>query len=141
MQHRLGARNATRATDLATSLEVAESFRGRLLGLMGRVSLSAGGGMWLRPGSSIHMLFMRFPIDAIFLARPAADGERRVVAIHAGLRPWTGVVWWARGADGVLELPAGTAAKTGTTVGDAVLLVDTDADSRPASPTPAGRGW
>ena len=54
------------------------------------------------------MLFMRFPIDAVFLARPGADGGRRVVAVRPALRPWTGVVWWARGADGCLELPAGT---------------------------------
>ncbi len=83
--------------------------------------------MWLRPGSSIHMLFMRFPIDAVFLGRPDADGGRRVVAVHADLRPWTGVVWWARGADGCLELPAGTAAATGTVVGDVVVLEEADA--------------
>jgi uncharacterized membrane protein (UPF0127 family) len=68
------------------------------------------------------MLFMRFPIDAVFLAKPAADGGRRVVAVHANLRPWTGVVWWARGADGCLELPAGTAAASGTAAGDMVAL-------------------
>jgi uncharacterized protein len=122
MPRRLAARNATRSTDLGASLEIAESFGGRFLGLMGRASLPADGGMWLRPGSSIHMLFMRFPIDAVFLARPSADGGRRVVSIHADLRPWLGVVWWARGADGVLELPAGTAAATGTVVGDIIVL-------------------
>ena len=68
------------------------------------------------------MLFMRFPIDAVFLARPGADGGRRVVAVRPALRPWTGVVWWARGADGCLELPAGTAAASGTTVGDVIQL-------------------
>jgi uncharacterized membrane protein (UPF0127 family) len=70
------------------------------------------------------MLFMRFPIDAVFLAKPAVDGGRRVVAVHANLRPWISVVWWARGADGCLELPAGAAAASGTTVGDLVVLED-----------------
>ena len=118
----LHARNATRGTAVAESLEVAESFGGRFMGLMGRDGLAPGAGLWLRPASSIHMLFMRFPIDAVFLARPGADGGRRVVAVRPALRPWTGVVWWARGADGCLELPAGPAAASGTTVGDVIQL-------------------
>ncbi len=44
------------------------------------------------------------------------------MAVHANLRPWTGVVWYARGADSCLELPAGTAAGTGTRPGDVVML-------------------
>jgi len=117
----LAARNETRGTDLGGSVVVADSFGGRLLGLMGRPTLPPGGGLWLRPASSIHMLFMRFAIDAVFLARPEGE-RRRVVAVRAGLRPWTGVVWWARGADGCLELPAGVAAASGTAVGDTVVL-------------------
>ena len=121
------ARNATRDTVLAESLEIAESFGGRFMGLMGRVGLPVGSGLWLRPASSIHMLFMRFPIDAVFLAKPDVGGGRRVVVAREGLRPWTGVVWWARGADGCLELPAGTAAATGTAVGDLIVLEETGA--------------
>ena len=66
------------------------------------------------------MLFMRFPIDALFLARAEPDGTRRVVAARNRLPPWRGVVWWARGVDAVVELPAGTleaaAIRTGSTV-------------------------
>jgi uncharacterized membrane protein (UPF0127 family) len=122
------ARNATRDTVLAESLEIAESFGSRFRGLMGRAGLPVGSGLWLRPASSIHMLFMRFPIDAVFLAKPDVDGGRRVVAARAALRRWTGVVWWARGADGCLELPAGTAAATGTAVGDVIHLDEVAAD-------------
>jgi uncharacterized protein len=122
VDRRLRAVNAGRGTMLAESLEVAESFGGRFMGLMGRPSLPPGGGLWLRPASSIHMLFMRFPIDAVFLAKAGADGARRVVSVRAHLRPWIGVVWWARGADGCLELPAGTAAASGTVAGDLVRL-------------------
>jgi len=122
------ARNLTRGTALCTSLEVAESFGGRFLGLMGRPELAPGAGLWLRPASSIHMLFMRFPIDAVFLAKPSDGGGRRVVAVRPELRPWTGIVWWARGADGCLELPSGTAAASETAVGDVVLLGEVDAD-------------
>jgi uncharacterized membrane protein (UPF0127 family) len=126
VERRLLARNASRDTVLGESLAIAESFGGRFLGLMGRAALPPGGGLWLRPASSIHMLFMRFPIDAVFLATPDADGARRVVGVRSGLRPWTGVVWWARGADGCLELPAGVAAASGTVVGDSIRLEDLD---------------
>ena len=119
----LRARNLTRGSQVAGRVEVADSFSARFLGLMGRASLRAGSGLWLTGTSNIHMFFMRFPIDAVFLGRPAADGGRPVVAVHASLRPWTGIVWYARGADGCLELPAGSAAASGTAVGDVVALV------------------
>ena len=38
--------------------------------------------------------------------------------MHRGLRTWTGIVPLVRHADGVLELPVGTIAATGTAVGD-----------------------
>jgi hypothetical protein len=125
---RVEARNLTRGTALCTSLEVAESFGGRFMGLMGRPELAPGAGLWLRPASSIHMLFMRFPIDAVFLAKPSDGSARRVVGVRPALRPWTGVVWWARGADGCLELPSGTAAASDTAVGDVILLGEADTD-------------
>jgi uncharacterized protein len=114
--------NWTRGTELAGGVEFADSFRARFMGLMGRPSLPLGGGLWLTGTSNIHMFFMRFPIDAVFLGRAAGEGTRRVVAVHANLRPWIGIVWYARGADGCLELPAGMAAATGTRPGDVVML-------------------
>jgi uncharacterized membrane protein (UPF0127 family) len=127
----LRARNLTRGSEVAGQVEVADSFGTRFRGLMGRASLLPGGGLWLTGTSNIHMFFMRFPIDAIFLGRPAADGGRQVVAVHASLRPWTGIVWYARGADGCLELPAGSAAASGTAVGDVVALVPQAGTSAP----------
>src|SRR5207248_2382577 len=41
----------------------------RMKGLLGRDALEPGEGILLRPAGSIHMLFMRFPIDAIFCDR------------------------------------------------------------------------
>ena len=117
----LHAVNRTRGTVLADRLEPADSFGARFLGLMGRPSLAAGTGLWIPGTGSIHMLFMRFPIDAVFLGSMAADGSRPVVGLNAGLRPWTGI-GWSRGARGVLELPAGTIAATGTSRGDEVAV-------------------
>jgi uncharacterized membrane protein (UPF0127 family) len=115
-------RNVTKGTVVAREVEIASSFWARFRGLMGRGELAEGHGLWLMGSSSIHMLFMRFPIDAVFLRRPGEDGTRTVVAVRPGLRPWTGVVWWARGADVCLELPAGAAVTAATTVGDSISL-------------------
>ncbi len=116
------ARNITRNAVLADRLENASSFGAKFMGLMGRRGLGTGDGMWLPDSNGIHMLFMRFPIDAVFVSGPRPGGERHVVAVRHALPAWRGVVWWVRGAKGVLELPAGTAASTGTEVGDEVRL-------------------
>lgn len=117
-----GAQNITRHTSLATSLEVAGSLWAKFKGLMGRPDLAAGSGLWLPESNGIHMMFMRFPIDAIFLGRPDPSGLRPVVSVHRGLRAWTGLVPLVRGAHGVLELPVGVVDASATQVGDLVRL-------------------
>jgi uncharacterized protein len=88
----------------------------RMRGLLGRRSLPSGEGILLRPASSIHMFFMRFPIDAVFL-----DDELQVIEIAAKLRPWRAA--GKRGAKAVLELPAGECERRGLTVGDRVRFI------------------
>jgi uncharacterized membrane protein (UPF0127 family) len=116
------ARNDTRGTVLAEHVEVGRSLWAKFWGLMGRKSLPAGHALWLPGDSGIHMFFMRFPIDAVFLGRDGAEGHsgRVVVAVRRSVRPWTGLVPFIRGADGVLELPVGTIEATATEPGDVV---------------------
>jgi uncharacterized membrane protein (UPF0127 family) len=116
------ARNLDRETILAGQLETAGSLWGKFMGLMGRRSLPAGCGLWLPASNGIHMMFMRFPIDAVFVSRPGADGSRRVLSVHRSLPRWTGLVPLVRRADGVLELPVGTIDATQTVVGDRVEI-------------------
>jgi uncharacterized membrane protein (UPF0127 family) len=120
----LAARNLSRSTDLAARLEVADGLWRRFMGLMGRPSLMAGEGLWLTGTNGIHMMFMRFPIDAVFVGRPDPDRghARPVLSIHPGLRAWTGMVPLVRGAHGVLELPIGTIEQSRTEVGDLITL-------------------
>ena len=91
---------------------------------MGRSTLADGDGLWLPDSNGIHMMFMKFPIDAVFLGKPAAKDAavRPVVSVHAELRAWTGLVPFVRGAHGVLELPVGTIEASGTAIGDLVRL-------------------
>jgi uncharacterized membrane protein (UPF0127 family) len=120
----VAARNETRGTVLGDDLEVAGTLWTKFWGLMGRRSLPAGHGLWLSGSNGIHMFFMRLPIDAVFLSRSSAEGTRTVISIRPGLRPWIGLVPFVRGADGVLELAAGTTLRSGTQTGDVVRLVD-----------------
>jgi uncharacterized protein len=86
---------------LATNFEVADNPFKRLFGLMGRKHLPQGHGLFLRPCSSIHTFFMRFPIDVVFI-----DRDNRVVKLCPAVKPWRFVLG-GKGAHAVLELPAG----------------------------------
>src|SRR4029077_6004159 len=116
------ARNVTRSTTLASRLEVGDSFMAKFMGLMGRARLDPDAGLWLPDDNGIHMMFMRFAIDAVFVGRPGADGSRPVVAVRRALRPWTGIVPRVRGARGVIELAVGTIDASRTAEGDLVRL-------------------
>lgn len=92
------------------------------MGLMGRGSLPPGAGLWLPESNGIHMMFMRFPIDAVFLGAPDEAGVRPVRSVHRELRPWTGLVPFVRGAKGVIELPVGVIDATATEPDDEIAF-------------------
>ena len=102
---------------LADQLEVPSTFLGRGVGLMFRRRLEPGLGMWINPCNGIHMMFMRFAIDAVFL-----DRENRVKKVYPSLPPWWGVVWIEWGAHSVLELAAGSTAAFGLQRGDEIAI-------------------
>ncbi len=63
-----------------------------------------------------HMWFVFAPIDILVL-----DGGGKVVALKERLLPWR--TWNPRvAASAIVELPAGTIARTSTRIGDAVAL-------------------
>ncbi len=101
---------------LAEELEV-PGLIGMGIGLMFRRTLEPGHGMWLAPCNGIHMMFMNFAIDAVFL-----DRKERVKKVYSKLPPWWGVVWWEWGAHSVLELPPGSTSDIGLRQGDQVLI-------------------
>jgi uncharacterized membrane protein (UPF0127 family) len=97
--------------------EIPGSAFGRMRGLLGRDGLEPGEGMLIDRAGSVHMFFMRFPIDVVFV-----DRDWRVVGVRHELRPWR--VAGARGAVAALELPAGAAAEAGIEEGDVLALED-----------------
>lgn len=95
---------------------MARSTSDRTVGLLRTPNLDAGEGLWIERSPSIHMFFMPYAIDAVFIA---ADGQ--ITKIVKNLKPWR-VVWWARGARDCLELPVGAVAASRTEVGDRLEL-------------------
>ena len=87
----------------------------RTKGLLGRSSLAPDEGLWIQPTGSIHMLFMRFPIDVIWASR---DG--RVLKLTRAIRPWR--MAWCRRAKVALELPVGSIDRCGVEVGDHLVI-------------------
>lgn len=94
--------------------EYANSFFTRFCGLMGKGKLPKGKGMIFDATSSIHMLFMRFAIDAVFL-----DKDRKILSIHKSLRPWTGLAICMK-AYYVIELGEGEAERLGFKTGEKI---------------------
>lgn len=59
---------------VAREVTVADRFGSRLMGLMGRGQVGPDEGLWLLPCNSVHMFFMRTPLDIAYL-----DRQQRVV--------------------------------------------------------------
>lgn len=128
-------RNTRTGAWLAEDLEIAGNVWARGVGLLGRRDLPQGHGLYIPHCNSIHSLFMAFPFDALFL-----DKSWKVVHAIDSMRPFrlSRIVF---GADGVVELPAGTARATETRIGDILELTSLPQGGPPSSsPLPPGEG-
>jgi uncharacterized membrane protein (UPF0127 family) len=105
-------RNTTRNTIIADRARVAASLGDRIVGLLSTPEVMPGEGLLIERTQSIHMFFMRYPIDVVFY-----DKHLRVRRLVHGIKPWR-IVLWARGARDCLELRAGALDDTKTEVGD-----------------------
>ena len=103
----MNIRNLTTGETIATDAHEAASFWSRFRGLMLRRRLGEGEALVIRAGGAIHMMFMFFPIDAIFI-----DKDAKVTAVGRRVRPWFGIASGGKGAKAVIEMAAGAAATT-----------------------------
>ena len=110
-------RNLTRGTSLGDRIDIADSSATRQVGLLKHRKLEAGCGLWIVPCESIHMFFMKFAIDAVYI-----DRKRRVRKIVRNLRPWRMSVCLS--AHSVIELPVGVIEASATQKGDQLELVE-----------------
>ena len=89
---------------LVRELRLARNVWARTRGLMLAGRLPEGSGLDIRPCSSIHMMFMRQRIDAVFY-----DRAFRVTRVVNNLPTWYGLAFAPRGTRGVIELSPGSA--------------------------------
>lgn len=93
-------------------IEVADNFFTRFRGLMLRKSLPENQGLLISPCNSVHMCWMRFAIDIVYI-----DRNYKVLKIVENLRPWIGTSVCFK-AWGVIEMNAGVVKKYGIKIGD-----------------------
>jgi uncharacterized protein len=105
---------------VAANALVAQTSQERRTGLLKHESLGQGEGLYIAPCEAVHTFFMKFAIDVLYL-----DRNRKVLKIRRALGPWR--VSGCLRAHGVLEVPAGTAAATGTLPGDQLAFEDSGA--------------
>lgn len=117
----LTARNVTRDVDLCPRCGLAHGFFTRVRGLMFRATLPDDEGLWISPCPSIHMFNVKFALDAVFLTK-----ELVVTDIVEGIAPGKAYVAKANAGrpHSVVEVAAGTVARTGTKIGDSIQFVD-----------------
>ncbi|MBI3601825.1 MAG: DUF192 domain-containing protein [Candidatus Omnitrophica bacterium] len=109
-------KNLTRQTILATCVEIAHTPLKRMRGLVGRLFLKPTEALVIAPCQSIHMLFMKFPIDVIFL-----DDKNKVIGQRARIKPFQfSAIFWKSAC--AIELPAGTIELTHTQLGDQIQI-------------------
>ena len=94
---------------------MADSSAKRRTGLLKHERLNPGEGLWIVPCESVHTFFMKFPIDLVYL-----DKKHRVRKVRHAVPAWR--LSACLSAHSILELPAGTAEKTGTQVGDELTI-------------------
>jgi len=119
--------NKTKETFLAFRVHVADSIVGRLIGLLGRRSLRADGGVWIVPANAIHTIGMLFSFDVVMI-----DKDFKVVCVKELVRPFRVILPKLR-AESVIELPAHTIFRSRTQIGDELVIDRYEARKVPKS--------
>lgn len=101
---------------IALDVMMADSFLGRLRGLLGRKSIKEEQCMMIVPCNSIHTFFMKFPIDAVFV-----DKDHKVVLIIHDIHPGR-ISPLVKTAHAVIEMQSGKAVREGISIGDVLQI-------------------
>ena len=108
--------NQTKQTMIALRAQKADTVLSRLKGLLGRESIGDDEGLIITQCRSIHMFFMRFAIDVIFV-----DRAHKIIGVVRKIKPFQMSPYFFRSAY-VIELPPGKIDQTRTELGDVVSI-------------------
>lgn len=106
--------NKTKNTIIASKGELADKLLSRIIGLIGRKTISSDEGLVITGCRSIHSFFMRFPICAIFINK---NGKVVKVLNNFKVNRISGYYYKA---DKVIELSPWRAKETNTEIGDII---------------------
>ena len=87
---------------IGNNIKIADNFFTRFKGLMFKKELNVNEGLIINPCNSIHMFFMNFPLDILFV-----NENNEVVEILENIKPWR-VSKLYFNAEYVVELPINT---------------------------------
>lgn len=102
---------------LARRVQVADTLWTRFWGLMGKRAVAPDEGLLIMPCYSVHTMFMRFPIDVIYL-----DDDCRILKVADSMKPFRASM--RRGSRSVLEMRAGSAVRAGLSVGAQIVFTE-----------------
>ena len=91
-------------------LEVMDTFWKRFMGLMGRPDFPIGNAALFRKCASIHMFFMKVPLDVIWYGAVMPDGRVPVLSVARNVKPWQ-LSFGPKYTQGCLEVAVGTVPK------------------------------
>jgi len=112
---KLTAYSEKRKERIINDINMTENFMERFLGLMGKSDVGAEA-LLIEPCKSIHMFFMKMPIDAVFL-----DKNGRILALEKNLKPWSVSGIYKNGRS-VMEMPSGSADRLGLECGEVLAF-------------------
>jgi len=98
--------NKTKNIVLAENASLADTALSRLVGLLGRSAIAPSEALIITHCRSIHMLFMKFPLDVIFV-----DKNNKVVGLVCNILPFRFSPYFFR-AVAAIEIFPGTIART-----------------------------
>jgi len=107
---------------IADKCYVAECFFDRLRGLIGRSDFAAGRGMLFPKCNSIHMWFMKLPIDVVFLSEGVKENSFMVTSVRENIQPWRACPLGDFKASHTLELPVGSIKRCSIIAGDELCI-------------------
>ena len=88
--------------EIGDNIKIADTFFTRLNGLMFKKTLEKNEGLIINPCNSIHMCFMNFPLDILFITK-----DNVICDFIENIKPWKiSKIYF--NAEYVIELPAGT---------------------------------
>lgn len=101
---------------ISSNVEMANTYFKRLKGLMFKRSIPSDFSLIITPCNSIHMFFMRFPLDILFVNK-----ENQVVGVSSRIKPWRLSKIYFK-AHYVIEMNAGTIERLNISKGDILFI-------------------